>query len=399
MFDALQDRRYSDHVIRFLPRTFAVCAAALFIVFALAAPASGQVLLSGTAGTPETDISPEQEQHLLNEYWTLARKYKVDPLKTVSDFSLWTKDRIGKVQSIQFQPEKPGRPEYLEGKAEWKPEVLRMAAILHTDLALAAFQKREIMEFEFHIGIADGWMILADNKLSKPGELRSRWTVTIARHLLASGEVGIAERILNRAVERIAGDPAILLAQATVKETQASRFVANVAGGRLEEPASASKVRDAALTAAQNALEKALKIQPTLTEAKVRLAHVLSMKHDDSRAYSLASEVIAGNASPTLKYIASLVGGAILERDKQMDAAAKLYVQAILAMPDGQSGYIALANILHLSGQRTEAGAVLDRLFARPVPTATSDPWWTYPLGLDLAMDAQFEEYRKLVRK
>jgi hypothetical protein len=379
-------------------------ASAIFILLFLtffwgAAPASGQVLLSGVAGTPESDLTPEQEQHLLNEYWTLARKYKLDPIKTVSDFTAWTSDRILKVQSIQFQPEKPGRPEYLEGKAEWKPDVLRMAAILHTDLALAAFQKRNMMAFDFHIGIADGWMILADNKLSKPGELRSRWTITVARYLLASGEIGVAERILNRAAERIAGDAGILLAQATVKETQASRFIAGVAGGRLEDPATASKARDAALTAAQVALEKALKVQPTLTEAKVRLAHVLSMKHDDSRAYSLANEVIVGNASPVLKYLASLIGGGILERDHQMDSAAKLYVQAILAVPDGQSAYVALANILHASGQRAEAGAVLDRLFARPVPTATADPWWTYPLGLDLAMDAQFEEYRKLVRK
>ena len=35
--------------------------------------AAAQVLLAGTVGTPETDLTPEQEQRLLNEYWTLAR--------------------------------------------------------------------------------------------------------------------------------------------------------------------------------------------------------------------------------------------------------------------------------------------------------------------------------------
>jgi hypothetical protein len=114
-------------------------AAALCGVLVSAMPrlAGAQVLLAGTVGTPETDLTPEQEQRLLNEYWTLARKYKADPLKTVTEFSAWTRDRIGKVQSIQFQPETAPRPDYLESKAEWNPAVLRMAAMMHSDLALA----------------------------------------------------------------------------------------------------------------------------------------------------------------------------------------------------------------------------------------------------------------------
>ena len=364
-----------------------------------AIPASAQILLSGSAAVPETDLTPEQEQRLLAEYWTLAKKYKIDPIKTVADFSAWTRDRQAKVQSIQFQPEQGIRPDYLESKAEWNPDVLRMAAMLHTDLGLDAFKKRNIMEFEFQTELANGWLILADNKLSPAGGFRSRWTVTLSRFLLASGEIGIAERILNRAVERISNDAAILLMQGTVKETQAVRFIAQVSGGRLEDPATAAKARDAALNAAQVALERALKIQPALVEAKVRLAHVLSVKHDDARASSLANEALAANPPPAMKYLASMIAASVLERDKRFDAAAKLYVQAILAMPDGQSGYIAFANLLYSSGQRAEAGSVMERFFSRSVTDASADPWWTYPLGLDLGMDAQFEEYRKFVRK
>jgi len=363
------------------------------------ATAHAQILLSGSTLGPETDLTPEQEQRLLNEYWTVARRYRAEPVKTVSELTAWTRDRIGKVQSIQFQPEAPGRPEYIQGKAEWNPGTLRMAAMLHTDVALGAFQRRNIPEFEFQFGIADGWLILADNKLSTPGSFRSRWIVTVARYLLASGEVGIAERILNEAAQRISGDAAILLAQGTVKETQASRFVADLPGGRLDDPELALKPRDTALASAQTALEKALKIQPALIEAKLRLAHVLAMKDDDAHAYSLVSEVLAAKSPPVMKYLALLLGGAVLERAKQFDAAAKSYVDAILAVPDGQSAYLALANILTRSGQTAEAGAVLDRMFGRGIINATADPWWTFPLGLDLTMDAQFEEYRTLVRK
>ena len=371
---------------------------AAFAVLFNAKPATAQILLSGSSVPAETDLSPEQEQNLLGEYWAIAKRYKLDPTKTVAQFAAWTRDRQAKVQSIQFQPQKP-MPEYIKPRAEWAPETLRLAAMVHSDLGVAALQKRDIPEFEFQMGLADGWFILADNRLTTPGSLRSRWTVSVTRLLLASGDIGIADRMLNRAVERIANDPGILLIQGTVKETQASRFIADLSGGRLDAPASAVKPRDSSLIQAQTALEKALKLQPGLVEAKLRLAHVFAMKGDDAHAYSLITEVLAAKPSPAFKYLASLMGGAVLERTSQFDAAAKSYVEAILAMPDGQSAYVALANILHKSGQKAEAGAVMDRMFARGVVGANADPWWTYPLGLDLSMDKQFEEYRSIVRK
>jgi tetratricopeptide (TPR) repeat protein len=380
------------------PTALAILLLAAIAALTNAVPVAGQILLSGSSVGAETDLSPEQEQNLLGEYWTAAKRYKIDPTKTVLEFSAWTRDRQAKVQSIQFQPAKP-MPEYIKPRAEWAPETLRLAAMLHSDLGVAALQKRDIPEFEFQMGLADGWFILADNRLSAPGSLRSRWTVSVARLLLATGDIGIADRMLNRAVERIANDPALLLTQGTVKETQASRFIADLAGGRLDAPASASKPRDSSLTAAQAALEKALKLQPGLVEAKLRLAHVFAMRGDDTHAYSLISEVLSVKPAPAFKYLGSLMGGAVLERSSQFDAAAKSYVEAILAMPDGQSAYIALANILHKSGQKAEAGAVMDRMFGRGAVGANADPWWTYPLGLDLSMDKQFEEYRTIVRK
>ncbi len=371
---------------------------AAVVTMGTSAPAAGQILLSGSTVAPETDLTPEQEQRLLGEYWGLAKRYKIDPPKTVTEFSAWTRDRLGKVQSIQFQPAKP-LPEYIKSEAEWGPETLRLAAMIHSDLALRAYQKQNVPEFEFQQGLADGWLTLADNRLSAPGSLRSRWTITISRMLLASGDPGIAERILTRANERIGNDAAILLALGTVKETQASRLVAELRGGRLDEPAYASKPRDAALVAAQAAFEKAITLRPSLIEARLRLAHVYAMKGDDARAYSLITEVLAAKPSAPMKYLAWLMAGGVLERARQLDAAAKSYVEAIGAMPDGQSAYLALANIFHRSGQTAEAGAVVERLFARGAVGTNADPWWTYPLGLDLSMDRQFEEYRNAVRK
>jgi Tfp pilus assembly protein PilF len=372
----------------------------LALVLLSALPAAAQVLVAGSRGTPESDLSPEQEQLLLGEYWTVAKKYKLDPVKAVAEMGTWQRDRIGKAQAIQFQPEQAGRAEYIKSKAEWSPETLRLAAMLHSDLGLAALlRNRNLAEFEFQTGIADGWFVLADNRQSLPGSLRARWTVSVARVLLVYGEVGVAERVLLRAGERIANDPAILLTHGTVKETQAARLLAEVASGRLDEPGFASKPRNAAFESAVSLFERALKLNPALIEARLRLARLAIMRRDDAKADTLLTEVLAAQIDPAMKYVALLLQGDVRQRLGQMDAAAKAYLDAIVSSPDGQSAYLALSQILVRSGQRADAATVLDRWFNRRVMDTAADPWWTYPLGFRLDMDAEFEEYRALVRK
>jgi len=380
------------------PLAIGALAALIAVTGAIPAAAQGGVVVAGTIGVPETDLTPEQEQRLLGEYWTVAKRYAGDPTRAIAEMSAWTRDRIGKVQSIQYQPEGP-RPDYLEGRAEWKPETLRVAAMLHSDIALAHFQKRSLQDFEFQVAIADGWLALADNRKSAPGSLRSRWNVTVARLLLASGEVGLAERHLARLNERIAGDPAILLAYATVKETQAGRLVAEGAGAKLDDPVRSAKARDAALESAAALLDRALAADATLTEATLRRAHVHVLARQDPQAEARLTSVLSGAPAPPVKYLASLMLGGIRERAQQLEAAARTYVEAILAVPDGQSGYLALSHVMHRMNQPADAAAVLERMFGRAITNLAADPWWTYPLGLDIALEARFEEYRALVRK
>ena len=375
------------------------------VVFALAsvlalpakAGAQGGVLVAGSMGTPETDLTPEQQERLLGEYWTIAKRYlTADFARAIAEMSGWTRDRIGKVQSIQYQPE-GARPDYLEGRAEWGSASLRGAAMLHTELAIASFTKRDLIEFEFQTGIADGWLALADNRQSAPGSLRSRWNVTLARLLLVGGEIVLADRHLARINERIPNDPAILLAYGTVKETLAQRQLAQSGNGRFEEPSAAVPGRDTALNAAVTLLTKAA--DAGLPEARLRLAHVHVLKHDDGRAEPLLTAVLGAKPTPVLKYLASLMLGGIRERQQQLDIAARLYVDAVLAVPDGQSAYLALAHAMFSAGQRNDAATVLDRMFNLRIANGIADPWWIYPAGLDAAIESRFDELRKDVRK
>ena len=361
------------------------------------AAAQGGVVVAGTIGTPETDLTPEQEERLLGEYWGIAKQYRSPEFaKAIAEMSKWTRDRIGKAQSIQFQPQQ-ARPDFLESRAEWSPPVLRGAAMLHTEIALAAFARRDLPEFEFQTGIADGWLTLADNRQSAPGSLRSRWNVVIARLLLIGGELVLADRHLARINERIPNDPAILLAYGTVKEALAMRQLAQSSNGRFEDPAVAAPVRRAALDAAAALFTRAA--DAGNAQARLRLAHVHILGRDDARADAILKPILAAPPSLTVKYLGALLLGGIRERQGQLQAAAQLYVEAILAMPDGQSAYLALAHAMFSAGQRADAATVLDRLYARKITNPASDPWWIYAAGLDVATDKHLDALRTEVRQ
>jgi tetratricopeptide (TPR) repeat protein len=380
-----------------------VCRLALVVAVlaCVAAPAGAQVLIAGSATPPELDLTPDQEQYLLDEYWTIARRYLTpESARAVREMAAWTRDRIGKVQSIQYQPER-GLPTNLESKAVWDPRILRGGAMLHTEIALEALRQRSGPAFEFHAAIADGWLSLADNRKSTAGSLRARWNAALVLTLIANGESGMAERRLVRVTDQIPGEPAFLLLAGVLKETQASRMLAHGADGRPIDPEEAAAARREALAAAADDFERAANADPGLVEARVRLARVLTLQADDAKAEALLVAVLATDPAPapSLKYVASLLLGGIRERQGRAADAARLYVEAAQTVPDGQSAYLALANVMYAVNQRDNAATVMDRWFSRGAVGAAADPWWLYPLGLDANPEKGLDDIRTEVRK
>ena len=132
----------------------------------------------------------------------------------------------------------------------------------------------------------------------------------------------------------------------------------------------------------------------------MRLAHVHILMGDDATADAILTPIVSRPLPPATKYVALLMlGGIPAQRQQQVDTAARGYVDAVLAVPDGQSAYLALAQVMHRAGQAAEAATVLERLFGRAILTPDADPWWIYPLGMDLNFDARLAEYRADVRR
>lgn len=342
--------------------------------------------------------APTIEGYVLQEYWAVARAYlDADPARAVADLAKWPRDRISKVQTFQSTPDARANAE-LGPLAEWTPRSLRAAGMLHSDLALTLWKQGDPGGFEFQVGVADRWFALADNGTSAPGSMRARWMALIARLHLNNAQAGSADRYLAGALDAIHGDPGLLLLLGTAKETEAQAQTAAWVGGNLQAPADAAKPRNAMLNAAADTLHAALAVDASLTEARVRIAHVDILRGRDAAAEPALRSVLDGAPSAPLKYLASLMLGGVLERKHDFNGAARAYLDAILAVPDGQSAYIALAHVLHLANQREQAALVLDRWFARGVSDRSADPWWTYGMGLDTALDAGFAKVRAEVR-
>lgn len=346
----------------------------------IAATAAVLLLLGCLVNAQRGRVASEQEQWILGEYWTVVKDYqKGRTAESITEMSNWTHDRIATVQATQFQPES-ALTDLLLSKTEWKPAVLRHAAMLHTEIALNALRRQgDFSGFQFHTGIADGWLRLADQKASSAGGLRSRWNVAVARVFLLNKEVIAAEAYLDRVSTQFPNDAEVLLAFATAKESRAARLGAE-----------ATRERDDLRAAAVSLFERALTLDAGLMEARLRLAR-LALDRDEVTAAEPLLTSVKASPDPDHRYLAALWLGQIRERQKPWTAAAELYVEAIKTRPDAESAYQALANVLRANGDDAQAAAVMDRFRARGVRSLIADPAITYALGLETALEARFE--------
>ena len=123
----------------------------------------------------------------------------------------------------------------------------------------------------------------------------------------------------------------------------------------------------------------------------MRLARLALDRADDAAAEKQLTAVKQAAKTPSHVYLANLWLGQIRERQKNWEAAADLYVEAIKLLPDGQSAYVALSDVLKANGEAAQGAGVLDRWKTRGVTSVIADPLVTYPLGLDTLLEARFD--------
>lgn len=211
-----------------------------------------------------------------------------------------------------------------------------------------------------------------------PGEKIARaWVRTVVALEHDWGEFGLTHSQLAFGTVAFPDDPVLSLYAGTLHQAFADarvqRFIAT-------SPPAVFRVRDSdtELGLAEAEFRRALEMDRTLAEARIRLAHVVTLRKRPEEAALLAREALAGPLPPFLEFYAAMVLGrseAALGRAAEARAA---FERAAVRYPKAQSPQVALTHVALIDGRTNEGlETAIKALRARP-PDALRDPWDEY---------------------
>jgi tetratricopeptide (TPR) repeat protein len=363
------------------------CCAAM--VFAFAAPPGGQ-----RARALDAD---EQA------YVDLVTLYCRDVNKAVGEMVRWPASRV-EHGAAAF--ERRTTPESQRGDVA----AIFAAVMLHTDVGLVDASRGRRLDAGFHLStaatmmnrldtlIGDGRMRLAREEapfslatwaLMVSRVLNGLWGWGVQEYVLAEwGKGGVkqaVEFVVSRAESEERGLGAeILLALASLEDgtTQMERREQRLIEmrGRREEQQQ-SDLFSRRLEQAEHFYRRALELDSTLLEARLRLGRLLLETKRSGEAQNELRHVLSQTSDPRQIYLACLFLGQIEEQTGRIDQAVGFYERALAASTKSQAAQIALANAREKMGDVSAARSLVVSFFADPGTERGLDPWSEYLVG------------------
>jgi hypothetical protein len=130
---------------------------------------------------------------------------------------------------------------------------------------------------------------------------------------------------------------------------------------------------------AERLYRRALAADPSLLEARVRLARLLEIRKRYSDSGSELKTVLASDPTGAVGFYAYLFAGRAAQANGQAGEAMAHYKEARSLFPDAQSALLALSQLSLLQSDVPEALVPLEHLGGRS-EVFTADPWWQYHL-------------------
>jgi len=192
-----------------------------------------------------------------------------------------------------------------------------------------------------------------------------------------------------------ADDPALALYQGTLRQTfgdarleeylkerRSTEGLGRAPAASREGPLPAStsplpKATRAELGVAEREFRRALTLDPTLHEARIRLAHVLGTLGDHAQAAQAVRPALEAPLPPFLEFYGALVLGRSEEQLGRFDEAGVAYARAAARFPGAQSAEIGRSRVALAQGRAADAPKILVDAVG-PYSTEQPDPWLSY---------------------
>jgi tetratricopeptide (TPR) repeat protein len=271
----------------------------------------------------------------------------------------------------------------------WRPEALKRAATAAADgaddwrlRASAAMLHVEVIlhgkattdaPVSLHMALAERIIDKLDS-----ADFRRRWYSLAGSVYLARTDPTGASTYIDRGQRLFKDDARLHMLAGAVNELRSHLADSNLHDRvtvRITPPGGRR-----ALVLAESSYRRALDLDSTLDEARLRLGRVISLRNDQKAARMELERVARHAEIPRLQYLAHLFLGAVAEYQNDFATARADYRAALAIGPACQTPYIALSSVDAALGHDVTARDLMAR-YAAVSAEAAPDPWWFYQNG------------------
>ena len=282
--------------------------------------------------------------------------------------------------------------------------VLAKGLLLHTDIAITERMSRTgvtrgtgvstlldgkplaAMRLSMHWGFA---RLLAAALAKDPAgaPIVRAWFRAVGALYQQWADLGQLSAHLAAGAELVPGDPVLLLYRGALHQGYADArvqsFVARLRGpqrGTTDRVVRTVSIEDAdtELRTAERALRRALAIDPSLVEARIRLAHVQSARGLSAEAIALARQALASPLPGFLEYYAAMILGRTETRLGRHPEARAAFDRAAARYPHSQAAQVALSHVALAEGRLADGVAAMVRALGPGAREKIEDPWSRY---------------------
>ena len=226
----------------------------------------------------------------------------------------------------------------------------------------------------------------------------TEWYHATTAHMFANGLYGEATPHVQRAGEVLPDDANILFDRACYSEilglpmhqvllpdeNDAQRGLNQaewLARRSNRSPATAGIPRGTVTNAeAERLFRRALQVDPSYVEARVRLARLLELRKRHEEAAAELKTALAANPTGVVGFYAHLFAGRTAQSLGKLNDAAHHFAEASALFPDAQSSLLGASQVALLGSDVSATLAPVGRLGAETA-VSTADPWWQYHLA------------------